>query len=329
MTQGNFIDYSRQKTVNKIFAMLVVVATVVAIWLKFSEPTNESTIIVLFIGIPLGLVLLSSLFGAGSKRAIDYRAGKWNSRKVWMSFSEYESMTENYEDAYGVLFSHPGDTCGCCLLLPVIGILGVAGYIYDLSLIRGLMVPLFGVLLDSVFLIMIIYAIASVGSFIVGFRIPSIDASEFFKPLLSGDVYEFASELETVPNIRAGMNVEIGEREDVLTILEAESKAYVEGLPETVTIQVQVSHSGFAYPYLVGTVYKGAKVLPVHKYLSIKTKYPAMLEFSMDDDVTVMVARFDIPKRTSSVPNISKKDFRALANILAKELKKNYDEAQQ
>ncbi|MCK4483836.1 MAG: hypothetical protein KAU89_03360, partial [Candidatus Thorarchaeota archaeon] len=79
MTQGNIIDYNRQKTVNKIFAMLVVVATVAAIWLKFSEPANESTIIVLFIGIPLGLVLLSSLFGAGSKRAIDYNTGKWSS----------------------------------------------------------------------------------------------------------------------------------------------------------------------------------------------------------------------------------------------------------
>jgi len=329
LTQGNFIDYSRQKTVNKIFTLLVVVTTVVAIWLKFSEPVDEATTIIVFIGIPLGLVLLSSLFGAGSKRAIDYNAGKWDSRKVWMGFSEYEHMTEDYEDAYGVLFSHPGDTCGCCLLLPIVGTLGVAGYIYDLALMRGSLVPLFGILWDSIFLIMIIYVIASVGSFIVGFRILAIDASEFFKPLLSGDVYEFASELETVPNIRAGMNVTIGEREDVLTILDAESKAYVEGLPDTVTIRVQVSHSGFAYPYLVGTVYKGAEVLPVHKYPVVRTKYPAMLEFSMDDDVTVIVARFDIPKRTSSVPNISKRDFRALANILAKELKKNYNEAQQ
>jgi hypothetical protein len=125
------------------------------------------------------------------------------------------------------------------------------------------------------------------------------------------------------------MNVELGEREEVLTILDAESTAHVEGLPDAVTIRVKVSHSGFAYPYLVGTVYKGAEVLPVQKYPVIGTKYPAMLEFSMDDDVTVIVARFDIPKRTSSVPNISKKDFRALAEVLVKELKKNYDETQQ
>lgn len=193
MTQGSFIDYSRQKTVNKVFALLVAATTVLAIWLKLSEPVNEATTIAVIIGIPLGLVLLSSLFGAGSKRAIDYKAGNWNSRKVWMSFSEYEHITEDYEDAYGILFSHPGGTCGCCLLLPVVGILGVAGYIYDLALMRGLLVPLFGILWDSIFLIMIVYAIASVGSFIVGFRILAIDASEFFKPLLSGDVYEFAS----------------------------------------------------------------------------------------------------------------------------------------
>ena len=328
MTQGDFIDYSRQKTVNKVFALLVVVAILIAISLKLSEPPDETTIVVVFLGIPLGLVLLSSLFGAGSKRAIDYKAGKWNSRKVWMSFSEYEQMTEDYEDAYGVLFSHSVG-CGCFLPLFIVAFLGAASYAYDLVLTRGLLNPLFSILLDSILLIIIVYVIASVGSFIAGFRIPTIDASEFFKPLLRGDVYEFASELEDVPSIRAGMNVEIGEREGVLTILEAESNAHVEGLPDTVTIKVQVSHSGFAYPYLVGTVYKGADVLPVEKYPVVKTKYPAMLEFSMDDDVTVIVARFDIPKRTSSVPNISKKDFRALASILAKELKKNYNEAQQ
>ena len=328
MTQGDFIDYSRQKTVNKIFALVVVAAILIAISLKLSEPPGETTTAVVFLGIPLGLVLLSSLFGAGSKRAIDYNAGKWSSRKAWMSFSEYERMAEDYEDAYGVLFSHTVG-CGCCLPLFVVSFLGTAGFVYDLVVTSGSLNPLFSILLDSILLIIIIYVIASVGSFIAGFRIPTIDASEFFKPLLKGDVYEFASALEDVPSIRAGMNVEIGEREGVLTILDAESNAHVEGLPDTVTIKVQVSHSGFAYPYLVGTVYKGAEVLPVEKYPVVKTKYPAMLEFSMDDDVTVIVARFDIPKRTSSVPNISKSDFRALANILAKELKKNYNEAQQ
>ena len=329
MTQGGFIDYSRQKKVNKIFALLVVVTILIAISLKLSEPPDETTTVAVFLGIPLGLVILSSLLGAGSKRAIDYKAGKWNSRKVSVSFSEYEQMTEDYEDAYGALFSHSGDTCGCCLLLIVVGFLGITGWIYDLALTEGMLNPLFSILLDSIFVIMIIYIIASVGSFIVGFRIPAIDASEFFKPLLTGDVYEFASELNTVPSIRASMNVELGEREEVLTILDAESTAHVEGLPDAVTIQVKVSHSGFAYPYLVGTVHKGAEVLPIQKYPAIGTKYPAMLEFSMDDDVSVIVARFDIPKRTSSVPNISKKDFRALADVLVKELKKNYDEAQQ
>ncbi|MFW9869467.1 MAG: hypothetical protein ACFFEL_07560, partial [Candidatus Thorarchaeota archaeon] len=105
----------------------------------------------------------------------------------------------------------------------------------------------------------------------------------------------------------------------------AEVKAYVTGLPETVQMQVQVSHSGFAYPYLVGTIYKGGKISSKEETFRIATRYPALLEYSMDDDVIVIVARFDIPQRTSSVPNISVRDFRSLAILLADELKDNYN----
>jgi hypothetical protein len=45
----------------------------------------------------------------------------------------------------------------------------------------------------------------------------------------------------------------------------------------------------------------------------------------MDKDVIVIVARFDIPERTSSVPHISMGDFRRLAALLAAELQDNYN----
>jgi hypothetical protein len=45
----------------------------------------------------------------------------------------------------------------------------------------------------------------------------------------------------------------------------------------------------------------------------------------MDKDVIVIVARFDIPERTSSVPHISTSDFRELAALLAAELQDNYN----
>ncbi|MHA1943351.1 MAG: hypothetical protein ACW96M_03045, partial [Candidatus Thorarchaeota archaeon] len=57
----------------------------------------------------------------------------------------------------------------------------------------------------------------------------------------------------------------------------------------------------------------------------IATRYPALLEYSMDEDVIVIVARFNIPQRTSSVPSISTSDFRDLAALLASELNDNYN----
>jgi hypothetical protein len=177
---------------------------------------------------------------------------------------------------------------------------------------------------DPILFIILECSVFAVVGFVIGFRIPSIDAQEFFKRPATGDEYDFARELAGVQNIRAGVNVELGVRAGVQTILSSEIKAYLQTLPETVQIQVQVSHSGFAYPYLVGTAYKGGRVTPHEDTIRIGTKYPARLEYSMDEDVMVIVARFDIPSRTSSVPNISTRDFRTLAAALAEEMLINY-----
>lgn len=312
------IDYSRQGNVNRAFAILAVLFTVVGILINYTIP-EEFYRFVEFVGLPVALFFLSLTMGAASKKAIDYIPGKWEKRKTWVSFSEYENMVEQYEDAYGELYSHPGDFLSCCCSLIFILVFGVLVLFSRLSNIV-LLDPTF----DPIILIILEYSIVAVAGFVIGFRIPSIDAQEFFKRPIMGDVHNFARELDGVPGIRAGMNVELGFRSGVQTIIDAEIKSYVQGLPETVQIQVQVSHSGFAYPYLVGTAYKGGKVKPHEESFRIGTRYPALLEYSMDKDVMVIVARFNIPERTSSVPHISVRDFRQLAALLAAELKDRY-----
>ena len=122
------------------------------------------------------------------------------------------------------------------------------------------------------------------------------------------------------------MSVELGIRGGTQTILEAEVKSYVQGLPDTVQVRVQVSHSGFAYPYLVGTVYKGFPVETTSESHKLpRVKYRVALEYSMDEEVVVIVARFDIPKKSSGMPNITTAGFRKLAAFLAIKLKDNYD----
>ncbi|MGD2072838.1 MAG: hypothetical protein PVG65_05055, partial [Candidatus Thorarchaeota archaeon] len=101
-----------------------------------------------------------------------------------------------------------------------------------------------------------------------------------------------------------------------------------EDLPETAQIRVQVSHSGFAYPYLVGTIYQGDPVKERTDKKRLRTKYTPIFEYSMDKDVVVIVARFDIPSRTSSVPSISNQDFIALGSALTHEIKENYERTQ-
>ena len=320
MAEDVIVDYKRQGPVNKTFVIILIGAIAIAGYLRISNPGNEEISFWLFTILPVGVLLASTVFGVLSKRAIDYVPGEWKETKVWMSYTEYERTVEDYEDAYGHLYGNPGGFALFFCLLPLAFTLGIlSAYFLTLS------VPLFDPLVDSLLLLIILYAVVGVAGFVNGFRIPAIDAEEFFKAPVKGDVYDFASELQGVKGYRAGLNVKFGVRSGVQTIMDAEIKTYLEGLPDTVSVGVQVSHSGFAYPYLVGTVYKGTHVSKGKERYNIGTRYPAMVETSMDGEVSVFVTRFDIPRRTSGVPSISNRDFRRLALLLADQLNENYN----
>lgn len=321
MSEGNIIDYSRQVNINRAYAIILLIFVMAGIYL-YNYYDDALKLIIVDIALPGALFVVSLILGFGSKKSIDYIPGEWEKRKAWVSFSEYEELVDNYENAYGDLYAHPGDYfTGCCMMMFAL-IMG--GLTLVFQMIGFLFINPF---IDSILVISILYVIISVSAFVIGFRIPKIDSDEFFKPPVTGDTYQFASQLEGVTGIRAGMSVELGVRGGTQTILNAEVKSYVQGLPDTVQVRVQVSHSGFAYPYLVGTVYKGAHVETTTEAHRIRTRYPVTLEYSMDDEVAVIVARFEIPKKSSSVPNISNKDFRKLAAFIATKLKDNYDTA--
>ncbi|MFW9913464.1 MAG: hypothetical protein ACFFEU_13385, partial [Candidatus Thorarchaeota archaeon] len=239
MAEDEIVSYQRQGAVNKAFAIVLIVIIAIAAFLKFSNPTDEKISLYLFMVVPVGVLLISTAFGALSKRAIDYVPGDWEETKVWMSFTDYEQTVEEYEDAYGHLYGNPGGSAiFFCLLLMAFALGLLSAYFLTLS------IPLFDPLIDSLLLLIILYVVVGVAGFVNGFRIPAIDAEEFFQAPVKGDVYDFARELQGVKGYRAGLNVKFGVRSGVQTILGAEIKTYLEGLPDTVSVGVQVSHSG-------------------------------------------------------------------------------------
>jgi uncharacterized membrane protein len=323
MNEESIIDYHRQKHVNRLYVILVIIILFIASVLLFLNPTNLEIFLLVYFALPIGLLFFSTLFGALSKRAIDYKPGEWTKEKVWVSFEEYEEMVEKYEESYGHLYARRGEGCSLLGMIIITILLGVVILVY-----QEIAHPIFSSLIDGLLFLIISYLVTSIAGFVIGFRYPKIDAMEFFKAPVKGDVTNFARELEDVPGLRVGLDVELGTRAGVRTILEAEVKTYIEGLPETAQIRVQVSHSGFAYPYLVGTLYKGQPVKEQTEKVRLRTKYTPIFEYSMDEDVVVIVARFDIPSRTSSVPSISNKDFRALAAALVHVMNENYEKTQ-
>ncbi|TXT57321.1 MAG: conserved membrane protein of unknown function [Candidatus Thorarchaeota archaeon] len=319
------IDYTKHHWVTRISLVVIGIIIAAVIYVRITIP-DLLTQLIIYLFAPMGVVMLSIGLGALSKRGIDYTPGSWESKKKWVTFKELWEIEEEYKDAYGHLTDTSDSYCGtCCCITPVIVLLfGFFGLFYT-----ELILPLFDPLYDTVFVLLIEYILVALAGFISGFKSVSIDGEEFFKDPFNDDEVEYAYALSQVPGINAGVELEYGIRGDTKTILSAEAKAHLTDLPETVTIRVQVSHSGFAYPYLVGTVYKGSEVSEETYPYELRTRYPAMIETQMDDEVAVFVARFDIPKRSSSVPNISKSDFKELAILLERLLRDNYEHRNQ
>lgn len=319
MSEEKVIDYSRQRKVNLAFPLLTAIFVILGAWFRIVYSSGLYFLLVVYFGIPTLVLLFSGAMGAASKRAIDYIPGEWKRQKVWVSYSEYERMIRDHEKAYGNLYAHPAAGLTCCVLLPLslgLGALSVLYLQYE--------PPFLGGLIDSLILVAVQYGIVSMLGFLVGYRMVRIDSKTFFEPPKLGDVYKYSRMLASVKGIRAGVSVDVGEQGDTHTILGTECKTYVEGLPDTVMIKVQVSRSGFIYPYIVGTIYKGKVQDKESKRVEINTRYPALFEYSMDKDVAVIVARFDIPERSSDVPSVSSGAFRALAAELVQVLRNNY-----
>ncbi len=317
------IDYGHSRTIGALFGAVLLSLIGYGLYIMITDPGNPSVIIDVYARNSFIIAILSIIFGIGSKKSINYIPGKWASSKRWVTFGEYDTILEKYKKAYGGLFAKPGDQSACCFCyLPILMILALFSVFY-----QEIVGPMFGYTLDTILTVPLFHGLIGFAGFLIGFRSVTIDSDEFFKAPEMGDNYEYARALSNIPYLRAGVNVELGERKGMLTLLNAEWKIFVKDLPEAVAVQVQVSHSGFAYPYLVGTIYKGPVVEKREETLKIGTRYPAIIEYSMDDDVTVMVARFKIPSRTSSVPSISTTDFQKLGAMIAGKLTSYYEKA--
>ncbi len=319
MSESEIIDYGRQKVVNKLFAFFVVAAIAVAVF-SLIQNMSFDNFIILFALVPFALGLASLGFGAASKRAIDYVPGKWKKQKTWVELTEYQTMKEKFDEAYGHLTKKDNACCSCVCGMFMIPALIIAFLIpFDFSVPP----PIY-----TVIFIAILYTIPSALGFWAGYGSVGIDSQQFFKEPETGSLDKYLAELSTVPGVRAGYSITLGTRAGIRTIIEAEPRIYVEGLPETVALQVQVSESGFVYPYVVGTLYKSGRVNEGEEIYRIGTRYPVLTEYSMDGDVAVIVGRFDIPERTSSVPRISQRDFRRLAEVVVQKVKEIYESGQ-
>ncbi|MCF2136323.1 MAG: hypothetical protein K9W43_03700 [Candidatus Thorarchaeota archaeon] len=276
-----------------------------------------------YIYVPFLMVLLlvycavtfgSFLFGVAAKRGIDVKKLSPITKKVTVSSDKYDEMVVKHNDAYGHLYSKTGSGCQCILLFFIPFFILFANFYF-------IEFPIFGEQFDLFYANTILLIIISVATYTTGFDAVQADPNIEIKKAPQGEIFEYADALSSVDGIRPEVEVTINESHGNLVIMDAEPKLNLEGFPDEVQLKLQASDSGFLYPYIVATYYKGPHVDEHKERVKIGARYPVLLEYQMDGEVTVLIGRFDIPKRSSSVPNISIDDFRLLANEIIDRLR--------
>ncbi len=320
MPQGALIDRGRQKNVNAVYVVIAFVISAYGIYGYSMNPTISFSSLLDTIFLLLGLLILSAIFGAISKRAIDYIPGTWEESKSWMAVEEYEGLVEKHNKAYRGILGDTKSSCSICCGLFSLPVIAIGIFVYG-----AFAQPLFSTYLDMLLLLILSYLFVCAVGFLGGYNVTGTDADLPFAKPTKGAVFRYMAALDDVADIDAGFDVVIGARDSFKAIMESEAKARVSGLPDTAALKVQVTSSGFDYPYLVGTIYKGPQVAEREERFNIGARYPALFEYSMDGNVTIIVGRFDIPKRTSSVPRISESDFKALGRFMAAKMKELHE----
>ncbi|MHA1770981.1 MAG: hypothetical protein ACTSYL_04355 [Candidatus Thorarchaeota archaeon] len=258
---------------------------------------------------------VSYLLGMAAKRGIDIKKATPTTKKITVSFDKYLEMVVKHEDAYGFLYESGGSGCTCmcmCFMLPLL---------VFLPNILPLFSPIFEEQWPLLYVNLVLLIIFSIVAYTAGFRAVKVDPDIIFKKPPRDGIFEYAEALSSIEGIRPEVEVTISEIEGNLAIMDATPILKLEGFPDEAQLKIQFSDSGFLYPYLVATYYKGPQVEKHKERVKLGVRYPALIEYMMDDEVTVLVGRFDIPKRSSAVPYISIDDFRQLAKEVVSRLR--------
>ncbi len=307
---AGIVDYSRSRRVTLVSAAVLVF---LSITLGFSTflPFYVLDIATLL------LLLLALILGWASKRAIDYLPGEWHVRTVRVTPQEYREMVKKHMDAYGHLIS--SDVSCACVTALCLALVSQLLVMFLIFMLGEELLTTYGPQVITAVTIILNLVVAILG-YSIGYKWAKVDPHPYITEPPTGYVLGYVEALADVPDLDVKYKVKLAERDGALAIADAEPAIGVKGMPDELQIKVQVSVSSIVYPYLVASYYKGPVVEEHKVHARIRARYPALFEYSMDGNVTIVVARFDIPSHTRSVPHISDSDFRKLGRALARVL---------
>ncbi len=309
-------------TILLLYLFVVIVAVTAGVDLFLVDPSSPSIRFVVYGLYTIFLMVIGAVLGATSKTSTS-KIGVWERETRLVSIHEYETIAAKYKEDFRKLFSDFSDASGCCctMMIPLIMLLAFA------SITSEEMPPEYWFTIGALLVIPIAYILFGIISYLIGYYSVKSTVSGFFTPP-DDEALSFALDLSQEELLDVRALIEIGVRGEKTALFSTEWRIFVEGLPETVYMKLQVDEGFFyPYPYLVGIIEDGPYLDERTEDLELDTRFPAAIEYSTDDRVSVLVSRFDKVSVTSELkyePNIEGHELRKLGLALAERLRANY-----
>jgi hypothetical protein len=301
------------------YFVVLAAAVVIGAYQLQGDPGSVAVRFVVYGVTSMLLMVVGAMMGGITKKLSVSGIGEWRYRTSLLSVKEYEEALSRHEEDFKVFYDDTSNAGGCCVTL-------FAAYLFYVAVAvipEGGLDPSFWFTPTATLLIVLGHSFLGLVSYVIGYFSVPFNVGEFF--VAPDDRVRIrAKMLEDEKSLVVKSLVKTGERDDLQAIFETEWRVYLDGLPDTVYIQVKAEKADiYDYPYLVGIMVNGPDIVERTEHLDIGTRFPGIIEYSSDSDASVLVARFEIPSDSSELeyePNITAQEFRKLAKALAKRL---------
>ncbi|MHA1930069.1 MAG: hypothetical protein ACTSV2_15970 [Candidatus Thorarchaeota archaeon] len=290
----------------------------IAVFQILEDPVDEFKIFMSYGLYAFVLMVISAIFGYLEKATISFKDGKWAKDNKVVSIDDYEKLADEHKKQFSKIYDDWDEASPCCctMSIPLM-----------LFMLFAMVPDEFEVqFIDPIFIILYLiieFTFLGFVSYKIGFHSKGLKNKDFFQATTQ-DTYEYAKAISELQDVTAKASVEIRLMDEFTALFETNWIFYIEGLPESVHIELKMEETNWACGYLVGTISEGPKVEEVTELLPLEHFCPAIIRYSNCGDDTILVCKYDFESSECEWDLVDNSEILKLAKFLVAKLRELY-----